>query len=120
MASIRRLGRKSSIDLPDSVMSSPDRHLRSCKALIGLRLDATDGKIGYVEDFLIDDKGWVVRKLLIDVKKPDASVVIGANHVDEINWAKSSVAVNLTGAAVLDAPTHESMLSEGDLPPLAG
>ena len=120
MTSIRRLGRRSSIDLPHPLISSPDRHLRSCKALIGLRLDATDGKVGNVDDFLIDDKGWVVRKLLIDVKKPDASVVIEANHVDEINWAKSSVAVSLTGAAVLDAPTHEPMSSDANLPPLAG
>ncbi len=35
--------------------TSDDCHLRSCRAVIGHHIHATDGDIGHVEDFLVDE-----------------------------------------------------------------
>ena len=43
-----------------------DSHLRSCKAVTGYHIEATDGEIGHVEDFLVDDETWAIRYLVVD------------------------------------------------------
>ncbi len=60
LASLRGLRRQPTDAISEG---TPDRHLRSCRAVIGHRLDATDGTAGRVDDFMIDDKSWVIRPL---------------------------------------------------------
>jgi len=43
-----------------------DPHLRSCNAVTGYHMDATDGDIGGVSGFLVDDETWAIRYLIID------------------------------------------------------
>ena len=40
--------------------------LRSVEDLEGYAVGATDGTIGYVEDFYFDDRAWVVRYLVVE------------------------------------------------------
>ena len=42
-----------------------DYHLRSCKDLVGHHVGATDGEIGHVQDFLVDDHTWAIRYLIV-------------------------------------------------------
>ena len=46
--------------------TSDDCHLRSCRSVIGHHVHATDGDLGHVEDFLVDDHTWAVRYLIVD------------------------------------------------------
>ena len=43
-------------------------NLRSTDRVSGYGIQATDGEIGHVEDFLIDDKTWAIRYLIVDTK----------------------------------------------------
>jgi len=45
---------------------SGDPHLRSSAAVIGYHIAATDGDIGHVEDFLVDDETWCIRYMVVD------------------------------------------------------
>jgi len=45
-----------------------DPHLRSTHDVTNHRIQATDGEIGHVEDFLIDDKTWAIRYLIINTR----------------------------------------------------
>jgi hypothetical protein len=38
-----------------------DPHLRSSTNVIGYYIQATDGEIGHVEDFLVEDSSWAIR-----------------------------------------------------------
>ena len=40
--------------------------LRSLKELEHYAVSATDGDIGHVADFLLDDERWIVRYLVVD------------------------------------------------------
>jgi len=40
--------------------------VRSCTAVTGYPIHATDGEIGYVSGFLIDDQTWAIRCLVVD------------------------------------------------------
>ncbi len=41
-----------------------DPHLRSTRQVTGYHIHATDGEIGHVEDFIVDDEIWAVRFLV--------------------------------------------------------
>jgi hypothetical protein len=92
-------------------MASPDRRLRSCQAVLGHRLAAIDGKIGRVDDFLIDDKAWVIRHLVIDTRDhPSARsrVLVAPGNINRISWPQAAVSVNMTRHAVVTAPIYQT------------
>src|ERR1039457_902669 len=41
-----------------------DSHLRSTHEVSGYNIQAADGEIGHVEDFIIDDAAWAIRYLI--------------------------------------------------------
>jgi hypothetical protein len=43
-------------------------HLRSMKDVAGYTIQATDGEIGHVDDFIIDDKPWTIRYIVVDTR----------------------------------------------------
>ncbi|SLM32366.1 PRC-barrel domain protein (fragment) [Desulfamplus magnetovallimortis] len=91
-----------------------DPHLRSTKAVYGNNIQAEDGEIGHVEDFIIDDDTWAIRYLVIDTKNwwPGKKVLISTKWLDHISWTQSKVFVNLTRDTIKKAPeyTDESLM----------
>jgi hypothetical protein len=45
-----------------------DPHLRSCKELIGYGIEARDGSIGEVRDFVLDERSWTIRDVVVDTR----------------------------------------------------
>ena len=82
-----------------------DRHLRSCTAVLGHRLEATDGRLGRIADFMIDDKDWMIHSLVVDTNQRNATlsarVAVTPQHVDEINWPNARVSVDISRAEVM-------------------
>jgi hypothetical protein len=58
--------------------SNEDPHLRSIEEITGYHIHATDGEIGHVEDFLVDDAGWGIRYVAVDTRNwwPGKKVLI--------------------------------------------
>ena len=54
--------------LPKSTSGSKtfDPRLRSTHDVSGHHIQAKDGEIGHVEDFIIDDETWMIRYLIVD------------------------------------------------------
>lgn len=76
-------------------MNNWDPHLRSASAVTGYHIHATDGEIGHVESFLIDDEGWDILYLVIDTRNwwPGDHVLVAPAAVTNIDF--SSAMVNL-------------------------
>jgi hypothetical protein len=85
-----------------------DVHLRSAQAVTGYHLQASDGIIGHVCDFLMDDQSWVIRQLVIKTghRFTGKEVLIPAGKVSRISYEDSTVFVNLTREAVEKSPAH--------------
>jgi sporulation protein YlmC with PRC-barrel domain len=85
-----------------------DAHLRSTQAVNGYHLHASDGTIGHVCDFMIDDKSWAIRQLVIKTghRFTGKEVQIPTGKVDRISYEDSTVLVNLTMEAVEQSPAH--------------
>ena len=85
-----------------------DAHLRSTQAVNGYHLQASDGKIGHVCDFMMDDQSWAIRQLVIKTghRFSGKEVQIPTSKVDRISYDESTVFVNLTVEAVEQSPAH--------------
>jgi len=87
---------------------SADAHLRSTEAVNGYHLQARDGTIGHVCDFMMDDHRWVIGQLVVKIghRFSGREVQIPTNKIDRISYEKSTVFVDLTGEAVEQSPAH--------------
>jgi sporulation protein YlmC with PRC-barrel domain len=92
-----------------------DPQLRSTNAVSGYHIQASDGEIGNVEDFIIDDEAWAIRYLIINTQNwwPGKKVVISPKWIERVSWNESKVFVNLTREAIKQSPeyTEESLLT---------
>jgi hypothetical protein len=91
-----------------------DVHLRSTLAMDGYRLDASDGKIGHVCDFMMDARSWAIRRLVIKTGYLLSSreVELLTGKVDRISYDESTVFVNVTGKIVERSPLHHVVSDE--------
>lgn len=87
-----------------------DPHLRSCNAIVGYHIHASDGDIGHVAGLLIDDQTWAVRYLVVDTSNwwLGHQVLIAPQWIESVRWSNEAVAVSFTRQAVRDAPIYDS------------
>lgn len=87
-----------------------DPHLRSCNAVKDYHIQVSDGDIGYLQGFLVDEETWAIRYLIVNTSNwwLGHDVLIAPKWIREVNWQESTVSVSLTRQAVQDAPTYNS------------
>lgn len=95
--------------IADVQRSRDDPHLRSIEEVTGYHINATDGEIGHVEDFLIEDADWRIHYLVVDTKNwwPGKKVLISPRSAREIDWTDKLVNLNLDRQRVKDSPTYD-------------
>jgi len=72
--------------------------LRSLKDLEGYAVNATDGDIGHVADFLLDDERWIVRYLVVETGGffSGRRVLITPISFRQVDWSTRSFHLALT------------------------
>jgi len=85
-----------------------DPHLRSTQDVTGRTIQAQDGAIGDVEDFVIDDETWAIRYLIVDTGNwwPGKKVLISTRWIEKISWEESKVFINLTRDTIKQGPEY--------------
>jgi hypothetical protein len=86
-----------------------DHHLRSLAAVTGYRIHASDGAMGHLEGFLIDDQGWDIRYLIANTRDWwfGRHVLLSPASVREILWDQQEIRLNLTGYKIKGSPAWE-------------
>ncbi|MGA9042406.1 MAG: PRC-barrel domain-containing protein [Terriglobales bacterium] len=87
-----------------------DPHLRSTRHVKGYHIHATDGEIGHVEDFIVDDENWAIQHLVVDTGNwlPGKKVFIAPAWIKKVNWTDSSVYLDRSREAVKTSPEFDS------------
>ncbi len=95
------------IDVPRSPPGDP--HLRSCAAVTGYHVHATDGDIGHVDGMLIDPRNWHVRFFIVNTSNwwLGYRVLIGTDRVTDVDWGDSKVAVQLSREAIRNSHVYD-------------
>jgi sporulation protein YlmC with PRC-barrel domain len=92
-----------------------DSHLRGTNEVSGYHIQAKDGEIGHVVDFIIDDETWAIRYLIIDTKNwwPGKKVLVSPRWIEQVSWDESKVFVDLSRESIKQSPeyTEESLLT---------
>jgi hypothetical protein len=90
-------------------MDRKDPHLRSSRAVTGYHVQATDGDIGHVGDFLMDDGSWAIRFMLVDTTNwwPGEKVLVASDWIDRVDWDHSKVHVTVTRAQIKNSPSYD-------------
>lgn len=84
-------------------------HLRSTKEVIGYHIHATDGEIGRVTDYIVDDTTWEIKFLVVMTGNwlDGRKVLLAIKWIQEVNWDNSVVIVNITTEAVNASPEFD-------------
>lgn len=87
-----------------------DPHLRSCNAVTGYHIQATDGDIGHVAGFLVDDDTWAIRYLVVDTSNwwLGHKVLIAPPWISGVHWSDQTVSVDLSRESVRNAPAYDA------------
>lgn len=93
--------------------------LRSCREIEGYRIEASDGRIGEVEDFVLQDKGWRIVYVVIDTRRwlPGKKVVVPPTEIDAIDWRDELVRVRLDKESIRASPRYEPADASGPFGP---
>ena len=84
-----------------------DPHLRSIAEVTGYHVHATDGSIGHVENFLVDNESWGIRYLIINTSNwwVGQHVLMSPYAVKEVDWLDHRIRLDVTKAKVKASPS---------------
>jgi hypothetical protein len=102
-----------SLAITDKIKAGTDSHLRSTEAVTGYSIEASDGEIGHVDGYVVDDEAWAIRYLEVATRNwlPGKKVLVSPAWIGEVSWADSKVHVNLSREAIHSSPEYvESVL----------
>jgi hypothetical protein len=92
-----------------------DPHLRSCNTVKGYHIRASDGEIGHVQGFLVDDSTWSIRYLVVNTSNwwVGHKVLVSPEWIQVVSWANSVVNMSLDRQAIKDAPPYDENVPFG-------
>lgn len=93
-----------------------DVHLRSILQVDGYTIHASDGEIGHVNDFIVDDETWQLSELVVDTHDwiGGKKVLIAVSHIHSISFLNWLVYVHITIAAIEDSKLFKAAEYSGN------
>lgn len=89
-----------------------DPHLSSINAVHNYRIEATDGEIGHVKGFLLEEGTWAIRYLVVETSHwwSGHQVLVVPEWIREVSWLEKTVHVVVTRHQVKTAPAYDAAL----------
>jgi sporulation protein YlmC with PRC-barrel domain len=93
----------------DLTRSPWDRHLRSTHQVTGYHIHASDGEIGHIEDFIIDEETWAIRYLVVATTNfwPGKKILVSPQWIASISWETQEVMVDMSRGKIKDSPAYD-------------
>lgn len=85
-------------------------HLRSARVVTGYHINASDGEIGHVADFLFEDMDWSIHYLIVDTSNwwLGTRVLVSPLSISKIEWLEREVGLLLKRDDVRSAPPYDA------------
>jgi hypothetical protein len=86
----------------DARNAAADSHLRSARFIRGYKVEATDGLVGHLADFLIDGRTWKIPEILVETGHWFAgkTLRIPTGKVSKVSFDESTVYVDAAKTAI--------------------
>ncbi len=76
----------------------------------GYDIEASDGNIGHVEDFILEDKTWALRYVVVDTRNwlpGGKKVFLSLDWITKVSWEKSTFFLDISKAQVENSPEFD-------------
>ena len=75
----------------------------------GHHIQATDGEIGHVDDFLFDDQTWAIQYLRVDTSNwiGGRAVLVPRRALRDNSWPETKIYVELSRDQIANSPTYD-------------
>lgn len=86
-----------------------DKHLQSTEEVTGYPIQAVDGVIGRVGSFLVDDRSWAIRQMVVKAGHwySGKEFRIPISQIERISFREAKVIVTLTKAEIEKTADHD-------------
>jgi hypothetical protein len=104
------IGEPENINNPQENEENSDPHLQSTDAVKGYAIHATDGEIGKVVDYILDDSNWKIDYLVVDTGTwlNSKKVLLPTSWITQVKWDNEIVIVNVTTNEIENSPAYDS------------
>jgi hypothetical protein len=84
--------------------------LHSSRKIIGYHIQARDGSIGHVEDFLIETDTWHIPYMVVDTRNwwPGKKVLVSPQWIQALHWDDAYASVDLTRDQIKASPESDA------------
>ena len=91
------------------VVLQGDPHVRTMRVVTGYRVMASDGQVGHVTEFIIDDQSWTVRYVVVDTGRllPGLRILIAPTWVQAISWEDRLVRLSASRKELERSPEQQ-------------
>jgi hypothetical protein len=88
--------------------SHQDPHLRSGNAVMRYYVHASDGDIGHVAGFLVEEKTWAIRYLVVNTSNwwVGHQVILPLDAIVGMSWTESILSVSSTRHSIKHSPSY--------------
>lgn len=97
----------------DQTYKEVDSHLRSAKELFGYQVNALEGDVGTLTDFIVDDEDWDIRYMVVDISSwlgSEKKILVALEWVSNIDVSRKEVLIDLSQDAVKFSPAFDPNL----------
>jgi hypothetical protein len=92
----------------ESGMKRPGSHLRSMREVLGYRIHTTDGEVGSLDDFIVEDTLWGVQYAVVTLTRaPFRSVLLRPESIRSISYPGKAAWVNLSLQELEESPDFD-------------
>jgi sporulation protein YlmC with PRC-barrel domain len=94
-----------------AVAQEVETNLRSMREIVGYHIQASDGEIGHIQDFIVDDETWDIRYAVVDTRNwwIGKEVLIAPQWIQKVDWDMQKVFVDLTRESIRNSPEYENL-----------
>lgn len=104
------------LKIPIQDVKFRNHHLRNSRDVGGCHIQAIDGEIGHIVDFIIDNKTWTIRYLIINTHNwwAGKSVLVFPQWIDRVSLKELKVFINLSRESIKQSPEYsvESLITK--------
>jgi hypothetical protein len=81
------------------------------REIVGYHIQACDGEIGHIQDFIVDDETWDIRYAVVDTRNwwIGKEVLIAPQWIHKVDWDLQKVFVDLTRERIRNSPEYENL-----------
>lgn len=91
--------------LAGMMINPEDENLCSLRDTEGLHIEALDGEIGHVSDFMVNDETWDIVWMVVNTRNwlPGNFVMISTECIQRVDWLHRRIYLSMTRQAVKES-----------------